>query len=110
METSGKIQFNENDPNNHDHHHKTQDDGGYPPSMGMFLTTIYNLHPKYYIFLETSGEIQVYKDSPNHHYQEPQEDGGCPPSMWRYLTTVFHLTPQVLYIFGNLRQIPVQLR
>ena len=73
--------------------------------MGLQFTK----HPKYYIFLETSGKIQFNEDDPNHHdhHQESQEDGGCPPSTGRFLTSIFHLTPQVLYIFGNLRQNPV---
>ena len=47
-------------------------------------------HPKYYIFMETSGKIQFNEDDPNHHdhHQEPQEDGGRPPSTGRFLTTI----------------------
>ena len=95
FETSGKIQFNEDDTNHHDLHQEPQDDGGCPPSMVMFLTTIYNFHPKYYIFFETSGKIKFNEDDPKHHdhYQEPQEDGGRPLSKGRFLTTIFHLTP-----------------
>ena len=37
------IQFNEDDLNHHDHHDESQDDGGYPPSLGMFLTTLFHL-------------------------------------------------------------------
>ena len=60
--------------------------------------------------LETLGKIQFNEVDPNHydHHQEPHEGGGCPPSMGRFLKTIFYLTPQVLYIFGNLRQNPVQ--
>ena len=70
METSGKIQFNEDDPNHHDHHQDPQEDHGHPPSMGTFL---------------------------NHydHHQDPLDDKGHPPSMGRFLTTIFLLTPQV---------------
>ena len=55
--------------------------------MGLQFTK----HPKYYIFLETSGKIQFDEDDPNHHdhHQEPQEDGGRPPSTGRFLTTIF---------------------
>ena len=43
----------------------------------------YIKYPKFYIFLETSGKIQLNKDDTNHHdtHKEPQDDGGCPPSM-----------------------------
>ena len=55
------------------------------------------------------------EDDPNNHNphqepQEPPEDKGYPPSIGMFLTIVFHLTPQVLYIFGNLRQNPVNSR
>ena len=55
-----------------------------------FLTTI---HPKYYIFLGTSGKIQFKKDHPNHHnhHHEPQDDGRCPPSRGMFLITIYHL-------------------
>ena len=38
-------------------------------------------HPKYYIYLETSGKIQLNEDDPNHRdiHHEPQDDGGYPP-------------------------------
>ena len=46
LETSGKFQFNEDDPNHHDHHQEPHEDGGYPPSMGRFLTPIFHLTPQ----------------------------------------------------------------
>ena len=72
-----------------------------------------NYNPKCYTFLESSDKIQLNDDRSNHHdphqeHQEPQEDKGCPQSIKRFLTTIFNLTPQVLYIFGNLTQNPVQ--
>ena len=45
MEALGKIQFNEDDPNHPDHQYEAHHDGGCPPSMGMFLKTIF--HPNY---------------------------------------------------------------
>ena len=45
------FRFSEDDPNHHDHHQEPQEDGGYPPSMGRFLTTIFHLTPQVlYIF------------------------------------------------------------
>ena len=45
------FRFSEDDPNYHDHHQEPQEDRGCPPSMGRFLTTIFNLTPKVlYIF------------------------------------------------------------
>ena len=41
--TSGKTQFNEDYINHHDNYDEPQDDGGCPPSMGMFLTTLFHL-------------------------------------------------------------------
>ena len=57
--------------------------------------------------METSYKIQFSEDDPNHHdhHQEPHENEGHPPSTGMFLTTIFHLKTQVLYIFGNLRQI-----
>ena len=41
LETLGKIQFNEVDPNHYDHHQEPHEGGGCPPSMGRFLTTFF---------------------------------------------------------------------
>ena len=41
LETSGKIQFNEDDPNHYDHLQEPQENQGLPPSMGRFLITIF---------------------------------------------------------------------
>ena len=35
------IRFSEDDPSHHDHHQEPQQDGGHPPSMWRFLTTIF---------------------------------------------------------------------
>ena len=67
LETSGKIQFNEDDPNSHDHHKELMKDGGNPPSLRRFRTTILHEYPKNYIFLETSGKIQFNEDDANYH-------------------------------------------
>ena len=40
LETLGKMQFNGDDLNNHDHHQEGQDDEEHPPSTGRFLMTI----------------------------------------------------------------------
>ena len=46
---------------------------------------VVTLHPKYYIFLETSSKIKLNEDDHNHydHYQEPQKKNvspKCPPN------------------------------
>ena len=46
LETSGKIQFNEDDPYHYDHYQDPLDDTGHPPSMGRFLTTIFQFTPQ----------------------------------------------------------------
>ena len=51
LETSVKIQFNEDDPNHYYHLQEPHEDGGRPPSTGRFLTTILDLtHQVSYIF------------------------------------------------------------
>ena len=61
----------------------------------------------YHIFLETLNKIQ--QDVSSHHDpQECQDDQECPPSTGRFLMAIFQIRPYVLYIFGNLRQNPVQ--
>ena len=107
LEISGKIQLNEDDPNYPYHHQEPQEDGRCPPSMGRFLTTIFHLTPKYYIFLETSGKIKFNEDEPNHHDldKEPQKYGGHPyfwnpqaKSMSMKITPTFMITIRNLSI------------
>ena len=87
LESSGKIQFNEDDPNNHDHHQEPQEDGRRPPStslpsMRTFLTTIFLLTTKVLNIFESLRQNTVYHDQNNKDYhQEPQDDGGHPHSM-----------------------------
>ena len=52
-----------------------------------------------------NDDLQEDQGHPNHNYDH-QEDQG--QSIGKFLTTIFHLTPQVLYIFGNPRQNPVE--
>jgi len=40
LESLGKIQFNGDDPNHHDHHQEGQDDLEHLPSTGKFFMTI----------------------------------------------------------------------
>jgi len=73
LETSGKIQLNEGDPNHHDHPSGTS--GGWMTSSmyGEVPDKKFSLNIQSYIFLETSGLIQFNEDDPNHHdhHQEP---------------------------------------
>ena len=80
METSGKIQLNEDGPNHHDNY---QEDKGHHPNMGRFLTTIFHLTSKVLYSLEPLNKFQFNEDDPNHQdpNQKPQgsqEDQGCP--------------------------------
>ncbi len=61
LATSGKIQFNEDDPNYHDHHqdHHQEPQEGILQVSGGSWQQFSTKHPKYYIFLETSGKIQL---------------------------------------------------
>ena len=82
LETWGKIQFNENDPNHNDHLRRIEDVlQVWEGSWQQFVP----LHPKYCIFLETSSKIKLNEDDHNHydHYQEPQKKNvspKCPPN------------------------------
>ena len=40
LETLGKMEFNGDDLNHHDHHQEGQDDQEHPPSTGRFLRNI----------------------------------------------------------------------
>ena len=117
LETSGKVQFNEDDPNYHDYHQEPLEDEWHPPEVPdgnhdswghlhwigfclRFLTTIFHLISKYYIFLETSDKIKFNEDDPNYHdyHQDTLEYGWHPPSMGRFLATIFYLISKY-YIF-----------
>ena len=51
LETLGKMEFNGDDPNHHDHHQEGQDDQEHPTSTGSFLMTIFPQIPHVsYIF------------------------------------------------------------
>ena len=39
------IRISEDDPSHEDHHQEPQEDGGFPQSIGRFLTTIFHLTP-----------------------------------------------------------------
>ena len=97
METSGKIQFNEGDPNHHDHHQEPQEDGGCPlrflRTSSKFVEVPNNNFP-----LNTLIKFNEDKTKHHDHHQEPRKDGGCPPSMGSFLTTIFHLIPPQLSI------------
>ena len=69
-----------------------------------------NLHPMCHIFSETLDKIQFNENDFSHpdSHQECQDVQECPPSPGRFLMTIFQLTSYVSYIFGHLRQNPVQ--
>ena len=63
--------------------------------------------PTYYIFLETSGQIQLTGGNSRYHdhHQEDQECGQeCPPSMGMSLVALIATNTHVSYIFGILKQ------
>ena len=62
LETSCKIQFNEDDPNHNHHHQEPQENQGLPPSMGRFLTTIFHLTSQVlYIFWKPQAKSNSMK-------------------------------------------------
>ena len=79
-----------------------------PFKDGILLANTFKM-PTCYIFLETSGQIQLTGgDSRYHdHHQEDQDDQECPPSTRMFLMTLFAIDTHVSYIFGNLRTNPV---
>ena len=74
------------------------------------MSSMYREDNHFSLIFKNLKENPVKLNESNHydHHHDPLDDNGHPPSIWRFLTTIFHLTPQVLYIFGNLRQNPVQ--